>query len=208
MTPLTYNINRLRFQINKLQFFCRMGTYAPKSNKMCNYRKPQQTQTEAYHLQAFIQAQRIMYKEKQLSILTQIEPYTYLGIQLVPSLIWQIQIHITINKSSEQGKLLLVPRAVIRQKLLNIVIKPSIAYACYILPFSKPEIRKVDRIISKFTKKTCKIPTNVANIHTHLNIENFGINTTFILPNYLTCIGKQLLDHPNPQQPSTTRQNR
>jgi hypothetical protein len=33
------------------------------------------------------------------------------------------------------------------------VIKPGIAYAYYAVPFSKPDIKKIDKILSKLTKE-------------------------------------------------------
>ena len=42
-------------------------------------------------------------------------------------------------------------------------------------------------------QNTCKILIRIANILTHLNTEDFGINITSILLDYLVCIGKQLI---------------
>lgn len=143
----------------------------------------------------FIQAQRITFKGKQFPILTQNEPYSYSGIQLVPSLKWQIQKDITMNEAKEQSKLRLASSTTIRQKIriFNTVIKLGIAYIYYGVPFTKPYTRKVNKILSKLTKNVCKIQISTTNILTHLNTKNFGINATFVLPNYLTCISKQLI---------------
>jgi hypothetical protein len=46
---------------------------------------------------------------------SQHKPYTYLGIQLVPSLKWHLQKDITINKAKQQSKLLIASQATIRQ---------------------------------------------------------------------------------------------
>jgi ribonuclease HI len=72
-------------------------------------------------------------------------------------------------------------------------LKPRIAYAYYAVSFSKSDIKKLDKIISKITKKTCNIPKSTANILTHLPHENFGINMTSLLPDYVHCIGQQLI---------------
>lgn len=38
-------------------------------------------------------------------------------------------------------------------KNFNIIIKQEISYAYYVIPFSKPYIKKLDKILSKPTKK-------------------------------------------------------
>ena len=63
-------------------------------------------------------------------------------------------------------------------KILNAVIKPSIAYAYYVVPFSKLDIMKLERLINKLTKEICNIPKNTANILTHLPHEIFSISIT------------------------------
>ena len=86
-------------------------------------------------------------------------------------------------------------------KILNTVIKPRIAYAYYAVTFSKPDIRKLDQIIGKLTKEICNIPKSTANILTHLPHENFGVNITSFLLDYIRCIGQQLIQALNdPEQ--------
>lgn len=68
----------------------------------------------------------------------------------------------------------------------------GITYAYYGVSFSKPDTRTVYKILNNLTRIICKIPILTANILTHLDIKDLGINTTSILPNYLTCISKQL----------------
>ena len=162
---------------------------------------PNKSKLKPTTFKAFIQSQNIQYKTKNFPTLTQNEPYTYLGIQLIPSLKWNLQKEITMKKAQQQGQLLAHSPASLKQKIkiLNTVIKPRIAYAYYVVPFSKSDIKKMDKIISKIIKKTCKIPRSTANILTHLSHENFGINTTSLLPYYIHCIGQQLLHALNDQ---------
>jgi hypothetical protein len=102
---------------------------------------------------------------------------------------------ITLQKAKQQCKLLTLSPASLKQiiKILNIVIKPRIAYAYYAVPFSKPDIKKLDKLISKLIKETCNIPNNSTNILTHLPHEKFGINITSLLPDYIHYIGQQLI---------------
>ena len=144
---------------------------------------------------AYIHSQHITYNFQNFPILTQNKPYTYLGINLTPSLKWNLQKEITIKKVKQQSQLLASLPANLTQKIkiLNTVIKPRIAYAYYAVPFSKPDIKNLDKIISKLTKKICNIPKSTTNILTHFLHEDFGINATSLLPNYIRCIGQQLI---------------
>lgn len=89
------------------------------------------------------------FKNKPFPTLTHNEPYTYLGISLVPSLKWNIQKNFTIEKAKQQSKLLMTSLATIEQKIhiLN-TVKPELAYAYYALPFSKPDLKKIHKILS------------------------------------------------------------
>ena len=91
--------------------------------------------------------------------------------------------------------------ATIKQRIhiLNTIIKPKITYAYYVVPLSKPDIKKLDKVLNKLTKEICNLPNSTTNALTHLSHEDFGMNTTSILPNYIHCIGKQLLNALNDQ---------
>ena len=156
---------------------------------------PNKSKLKPNIFRAYIQFQNITYKTQTFPILIQNEPYTYLGIQLIPSLKWNLQKEITINKVKQQSQSLANSSANLTQKIkiLNTVIKPRIAYAYYAVPFSKPDIKKIDKILSKLTKDICHIPKSTANILTHLPHDKFGINVTSLLPDYVRCIGQQLI---------------
>ena len=155
---------------------------------------------------AYIESQNVTYKTKNFSTLTQNEPYTYLGIQLIHSLKWNLQREIILQKAKQQNKLLALSPASLKQKIkiLNTVIRPRITYAYYAVPFSKPDITKLDQIIGKLTKEICNIPKSSANILTHLTHENFGIEVPSLLPDYIQCIGQQLIQAINDPVNSAT----
>lgn len=77
--------------------------------------------------------------------------------------------------------------------ILNTVIKPNIAYAYYLVPFSKPDVLKLDKLLGKLTKEVCNIHKSTTNILTHLSIQDFGMYTLSFLLDYIHCIGKQIL---------------
>ena len=158
-------------------------------------RCPNNSKLKPATFKAYIQSQHITYNSQNSPIFTQNEPYTYLGIHLTPSLKWNVQKNITIKKVKQQSQFLAHSPATLTQKtkILNTVIKPWISYAYYAVPFSKPDIKKWDKIISKLTKEICKMPKITANILTHLTHKHFGINATPLLPDYIRCIWQQLV---------------
>ena len=131
---------------------------------------PNKSKLKPNIFKAYIQSQNVTYKTKNFPTLIQNEPYTYLGIQLIPSLKWNLQREINFQKTKQQNKLLSLSPASLKQKIkiLNTVIKSRIAYVYYAVPFSKSDITKLDKIIGKLTKEIYNIPKSSANILTHL----------------------------------------
>ena len=56
--------------------------------------------------------------------------------------------------------------------------------------FSKPNINKLDKVLSKLTQEICNNRRNATNILTHLYSEDIGTNITSLLLEYVHCIGK------------------
>jgi hypothetical protein len=54
-------------------------------------------------------------------------------------------------------------------------------YTCYAISFSKPDMKKLDKTISRLTKETHNIPKSTANILTHFSHEDVGSNVTSFL---------------------------
>ena len=112
---LINNINYIQPQINKLQKLAEWAYMKLNVAKCAITRSPNKTKLKPIISKTLIHAQRITYKEKQFPMLTQNEPYTYLGIQPVPSPKWQIQKDMTMKKTTKQNKLLLASPITIRQ---------------------------------------------------------------------------------------------
>ena len=107
-----------------------------------------------------IQATNINYKNEAILILSQNEPYTYLKINLAPSLKWKTQIHTTTTKVIKQCKELVAYLATMKQKInmADTVIRAGIAYSFYIVPYSLPAIKKLDKNIIALHKTICGLP--------------------------------------------------
>ena len=135
----------------------------------------QKTKPETF--KAKIQAQNINYRNQPLPILHQNEPYVYLGIQLVPSLKWKLQTHITLAKIINQCKKLEKCPAIIKQKIsmVDTVIRAGIAYSFYTVPYSLPTIKKLDKKIIEIQKIICGLPKCTANVIIQLPHDLFGL---------------------------------
>ena len=155
---------------------------------------PNKSKTKHEIFKAKIQAQNINYKNQPIPILRQNEPYVYLGIQLVPSLKWKLQTHITSTKIIEQCKQLTNCPTTIKQKIsmVDTVIRAGIAYSFYAVPYSLPTIKKLDKKIIGIQKVICGLPKCTANVITQLPHDLFGLEAFSLKNAYLKCIGEQL----------------
>jgi hypothetical protein len=157
---ITNNIKSIQPQINKIDKFChwaRMELGIPKcAITGCPNNKPMLATT----FKAYIQSYNITYINQPIPVLHQNEPYIYLGIQLIPSLKWKTQQATTMNKLIKQTQLLLNSPATLKQKLkmVDTVIRPGIAYSFYAVPYSMPNIAKLDQKIIALQKAICGLP--------------------------------------------------
>jgi hypothetical protein len=156
----------------------------------CPNNKPMPATT----FKAYIQSHNIKYRNQPIPVLYQNEPYVYLGIQLIPSLKWKTQQATTMNKLVKQTQLLLNSPATLKQKLkmVDTVIRLGIAYSFYAVPYSMPNIAKLDQKIIALQKAICGLPKSTPNITTKLPHDQFGLNAHSLKIEYLTCIRKQL----------------
>jgi hypothetical protein len=76
--------------------------------------------------------------------------------------------------------------------MVDTVIRVGIAYSFYVVPFSMPDILKLDWKLIALQKAICGLPRSIPNITTQLPHELFGSNVFSLKTAYLTCIGEQL----------------
>jgi hypothetical protein len=155
---------------------------------------PNNKSMTATTFKAYIQSHNIKYRNQPIPVLHQNEPYVYLGIQLIPSLKWKAQQAITMNKLIKQTQLLLNSPATLKlkQKMVDTIIRPGIAYSLYAVPYSMPNITKLDKKIIGLQKTICGLPRSTPNITTKLPHDQYGLDAHSLKTEYLTCIGKQL----------------
>jgi hypothetical protein len=143
---------------------------------------------------AYIQSHNIKYRNQPIPVLHQNEPYVYLGIQLIPLLKWKTQQTITMNKLIKQTQLLLNSPTTLKQKLkmVDTIIRPGIAYSFYAVPYSMPNITKLDKKIIGLQKTIYGLPKSTPNITKKLPHDQYGLDAHSLKTEYLTCISKQL----------------
>ena len=131
-------------------------------------RCPNKSKMNQETFKAQIQATNITYRNQPIPVLHQNKPYIYLGIQLIPSLKWKIQIHATTTKLINQCSQLVNCPATIKQKInmVDTIIRAGIAYSFYVVPYSLPVIIKLDKKIITIQKKICGLPKCTRNIIT------------------------------------------
>jgi hypothetical protein len=95
-----------------------------------------------------------------------------------------------MNKLIKQTQLILSSPTTLKQKLkmVNTVIRPGIAYSFYAIPYSMPNIAKLDQKIIALQKAICGLPKSTPNITMKLPHNQFGLNAQPLKTEYLTCI--------------------
>ena len=194
LAAITNNLHSIQIQLNKLDKYCEWSGMDLGVPKCAVTGCPNKTKTKPEAFKTTIQTQNINYRDQPLPVLHQNEPYVYLGIQLVPSLKWKLQTHITLSKAIDQCKQLTTCPATIRQKIsmVDTVIRAGIAYSFYAVPYSLPAIKKLDKKIIGIQKIICGLPKCTANIITQLPHNLFGLEAFSLKNAYLRCISEQL----------------
>jgi hypothetical protein len=83
----------LQTQLNKIDKFCEWAGMDLGISKCAIIGCPNKSKLNPQTFKALLQAQHTSYRNSPIPVLHQHEPYTYLGIQLIPSLKWNIQLH-------------------------------------------------------------------------------------------------------------------
>jgi hypothetical protein len=193
---ITSDIKHIQPQINKIDKFYQwegMELGIPKcAITGCPNNKPMPAAT----FKAYIQSHNIKYRNQPIPVLHQNEPYVYLGIQLIPSLKWKSQQAITMNKLIKQTQLLLNSPATLKQKLkiVDTVIRPGIAYSFYVVPYSMPNIIKLDKKIIGLQKTICRLPRSTPNITTKLPHDQYGLDAHSLKTKYSLVEKQQFCD--------------
>ena len=146
---ITNKLTSLQNQLNKLDKYCEWARMDLGITKCAITGCPNKSKMNQESFKAQIQATNITYRNQPIPILHRIEPYVYLGIQLIPSLKWKLQTHATTTKLINQCSQLANCLATIKQKInmVDEVIRARTAYSFYAVPYSLPTIIKLDKKI-------------------------------------------------------------
>ena len=194
LTTIANKLKSLQAQLNKLDKFCEWAGMNLEIPKCAITGCPNKSKMNPIAFTTQIQATNINYTNQPLPVLDQHESYTYLGINLAPSLKWKPQINTTATKVIKQCQALVACPATMKQKInmADTVIRAGIAYSFYAVPYSLPAIKKLDKKIIALHKTICGIPKCTSNIVTQLPHDLFGIEAFSLKNAYLRCIGEQL----------------
>jgi hypothetical protein len=195
LAAITNNLQSIQVQLNKLDKYCEWAGMDLGVPKCAVTGCPNKSKIKPETFKAKIQAQKIQYRNQLILVLHQNEPYVYLGIQLVPSLKWKHQTHITTTKITDQCKQLINCPTTIKQKInmVDTVIRAGIAYIFYAVPYSLPTIKKLDKNIIGIQKTICGLPKCTAIVITQLPHDLFGLEAFSLKNAYLRCISEQLI---------------
>ena len=142
-----------------------VGRNGPRHPEMRNHRMSKQIQINAQAFKTHLTAININFIIQPIPILSQHEPYVYLEINLVSSLQWKTQTHVTTTKLINQYKLLTSCPITMKQKIqmVDTVIRAGIAYSFYVVPYSLHAIKKLDKRIIALHKNVCGLPKCLSN---------------------------------------------
>ena len=138
LATIANKLKSLQTQLNKLDKFCEWAGMDLGIPKCAVTGCPNKSKINPITFKAHIQATNIKYRNQPLPVLDQHEPYTYLGINLAPSLKWKTQINTTTAKAIKQCQALVACPATMKQKInmADTVIRAGIAYSFYAVPYS------------------------------------------------------------------------
>ena len=201
LAAISHNLSSLQLQLDKLDKYCEWAGMDLGIPKCAVTGCPNKSKLNSLAFKIHLQAANINFRGQPIPTLSQHEPYVYLGINLVPSLQWKTQIHITTTKLIKQCKLLLTSPATMKQKIqmVNTVIRAGIAYNFYAVPYSLLAIKKLDKRIIALHKTICGHPKCMSNAATQLSHNMFGTEAFSLKNAYITCIGEQLINALNDQ---------
>ena len=190
LAAIANKLETLQTQLNKLDKFCEWVGMDLGISKCAVTGCPNKSKLKPTVFKALIQATNINYKNQPIPALSQHEPYTYLGINLAPSLKWKTKIYTTTTKVIKQCQALATCPATMKQKInmADTIIRAGITYSFYAVPYFIPAIKKLIAL----HKTICGIPKCTSNIATQLPHNLFGIEAFSLQNAYLRCIGEQL----------------
>jgi hypothetical protein len=110
------DLESLQLQLNNLDKFCEWAGMDLGIPKCAVTRCPNKFKMNPITFKTPIQFTNINYRNQPLPVLDQHEPYTYLGINLAPSLKWKTQINTITAKVIKQCQALVACLATMKQK--------------------------------------------------------------------------------------------
>ena len=120
--------------------------------------------------------------------------YKYLGVEVCPAMEWSTQLEKTIEDVTKRGRQLAASMASPRQCLhiIRTCLKPKIAYAFGIAPYTMQEIGRLDRVLASIARKCCRLPRSMATASILLSTEKSGMGLISLTVDYATRAAESL----------------
>ena len=116
LAAISYSLASLQLRLDKLDKYCEWTGMDLGIPKCAVTGCPNHSQLNSQAFKTQLANANINFRGQPIPTLSQHKSYVYLGINLVPSLQWKTQTHITTTKLVKQCKLLLACPATMKQK--------------------------------------------------------------------------------------------
>ena len=123
------------------------------------------------------------------------EPYTYLGVELTPTLNWSYQLDKVRKKALEKGCNVLQSFTTPAQTLQYVqsCIRPYLTYAFAITMHTPNDIAKLDSVLTRIAKKAYRLPVSTPNALVMQSRVHSGMGMTSLQVDYVYENTKYLL---------------
>jgi hypothetical protein len=119
----------------------------------------------------------IKIQDKTLTYHSPRQPFRHLGILLTMDMNYKHQLKATLEKIRNQVNHLKTSLASTKQKVcvIETCIRPAITYAMAAAPYTLPEIRCFDRLLTRATKQAYKLSTSMSTAAAHQDVRLGGL---------------------------------
>eukprot|EP00775_Hariotina_reticulata_P006754 gene6754-biopygen8553 len=131
------------------------------------------------------------------------KPFRHLGVLLTMDLNYKHQLKSMLEKIRNQVTRLKSSQASTKQKIrvIETCIRPAITYAMAVAPYTLPEVRCFDSLLTRATKQAYRLSTSMSNAAAHQDIRLGGLGCHSLEVEYHTICVQRLVRSLNDQGP-------
>ena len=123
------------------------------------------------------------------------QPYTYLGVEMTPTMNWSYQLEKMLKEVESRGDKLRDSMLSYRQSVhfIRTVIVPAATYAFPLAYLTPPDIGKLDRICARTCKRTLGVPTATPTCMVFEDKQKGGAGSTSLSKDYAKHTAESLV---------------